>query len=371
MLLDISRWLRLRRFVLHPFEFFAARDDSAVTLAPEGRQIVAQCVSTGNGVKDRRAPERGGRTGDECFFRPPGFGNTFWLRLCRLVLHLFKFVAAREDFTALVERASKPATPTFLSALRAAHPFCLPLRHSVGRPILAAAAFRRLLRAFPSANSTEPVQAPRAEPATASLTIPLEAPCRRTVCRGRLHRRPLCPGILGRRRRLSCPLHPLPRLRQRGQQPQHFGQRLVGLLEIRFQQPPLHVIVQLCQPPADLAPAIVIERRHQFLQNAECLGDRTRPRRDLSRRQIPPRFPHRLYRGLVQQMYQFQRIRREHPVFQICVVRVLPHSRSPHSLSSATLAASLRLSHCPSSNSPPAATRNPAGSAKPRPWSYD
>src|ERR1017187_4103003 len=62
--------------VLHPFEFFAARDDSAVTLAPEGRQILAQCVSTGNSVKDRRAPERGGRTGDECFFRP-GFGNSF------------------------------------------------------------------------------------------------------------------------------------------------------------------------------------------------------------------------------------------------------------------------------------------------------
>jgi hypothetical protein len=81
------RWLRLCRSVLHPFEFFAARDDSAVTLAPEGRQILnlAQCVSTGNGVKDRRAPERGGRTGDECFFRPPGFGNVFWLRLRRSV----------------------------------------------------------------------------------------------------------------------------------------------------------------------------------------------------------------------------------------------------------------------------------------------
>src|ERR1017187_4789005 len=65
--------------VLHPFEFFAARDDSAVTLAPEGRQIVAQCVSTGNGVKDRRAPERGGRTGDECFFRPlPGLANLLY-----------------------------------------------------------------------------------------------------------------------------------------------------------------------------------------------------------------------------------------------------------------------------------------------------
>src|ERR1017187_3548810 len=70
-----------------------------------------------------------------------------WLRLRRSVLHLFKFFAAREDFTALVERASKPATPTFLSALRAAHPFWLRLRRPVGRPILAAAAFRRLLRA--------------------------------------------------------------------------------------------------------------------------------------------------------------------------------------------------------------------------------
>jgi hypothetical protein len=47
------------------------------------------------------------------------------------VLHLFKFFAAREDFTALVERASKPATPTFLSALRAAHPFWLQLRRFV------------------------------------------------------------------------------------------------------------------------------------------------------------------------------------------------------------------------------------------------
>src|ERR1039458_7656705 len=62
--------------VLHLFQFFAARDDFAVTLGPEGRHIVAQCVSTGNGVKDRRAPERGGRTGDECFFRPvPGLAN--------------------------------------------------------------------------------------------------------------------------------------------------------------------------------------------------------------------------------------------------------------------------------------------------------
>ena len=47
------------------------------------------------------------------------------------VLHLLKFFAAREDFIALVERASKPATPTFLSALRprthlvAAPPLCI------------------------------------------------------------------------------------------------------------------------------------------------------------------------------------------------------------------------------------------------------
>ena len=65
--------------VLHLFKFFAARDDSAVTLAPEGRQILAQCVSTGNSVKDRRAPERGGRTGAECFFRPvPGLANLLY-----------------------------------------------------------------------------------------------------------------------------------------------------------------------------------------------------------------------------------------------------------------------------------------------------
>src|ERR1017187_735988 len=60
------------------------------------------------------------------------------------VSHPFKFFAAREDFIALVERASKPATPTFLSALRAAHPFWLRLRRFVGRPILAAAGFSRL-----------------------------------------------------------------------------------------------------------------------------------------------------------------------------------------------------------------------------------
>src|ERR1017187_17969 len=52
------------------------------------------------------------------------------------VLHLFKF------FAALVERASKPATPTFLSALRAAHPSWLRLRRFVGQPILAAAGFQ-------------------------------------------------------------------------------------------------------------------------------------------------------------------------------------------------------------------------------------
>jgi hypothetical protein len=33
-------WLRLCRSVLHLFELFATRDDSGVTLAPEGRQIV-------------------------------------------------------------------------------------------------------------------------------------------------------------------------------------------------------------------------------------------------------------------------------------------------------------------------------------------
>jgi hypothetical protein len=76
-------WLWLRRCVLHPFEFFAVRDDSAVTLAPEGRQIVAQCVSTGNGVQDRRAPERGGRTGDVCLFRPPGSLGSIRFAACR------------------------------------------------------------------------------------------------------------------------------------------------------------------------------------------------------------------------------------------------------------------------------------------------
>jgi hypothetical protein len=58
------------------------------------------------------------------------------------VLHLFKFFAAREVFIAVVEGASNPATPAFLSALRAAHPFWLRLRRFVGQPILAAAAFQ-------------------------------------------------------------------------------------------------------------------------------------------------------------------------------------------------------------------------------------
>src|ERR1035438_2935253 len=35
------------------------------TPAPEGRQIIAQRVSAGKGVKARRAPERGGRVGGE------------------------------------------------------------------------------------------------------------------------------------------------------------------------------------------------------------------------------------------------------------------------------------------------------------------
>jgi hypothetical protein len=58
-----------------------------------------------------------------------------WLRLRCCGLHLFKFFAAREDFTALVERASKPATPTFW----------LRLRRFVGRAILPAAAFQAAL----------------------------------------------------------------------------------------------------------------------------------------------------------------------------------------------------------------------------------
>ena len=60
-------------FVWQLLQFFAGRDDSAATPAPEGRHIIAQCVSTGKGMRDRRAPERGGRGGDESFFRPvPG-----------------------------------------------------------------------------------------------------------------------------------------------------------------------------------------------------------------------------------------------------------------------------------------------------------
>jgi hypothetical protein len=89
----------LAGFVLHPFEFSAARDDSAVTLAPQGRQIVAQCVSTGNGVKDRRAPERGGRTGDECFFRPvPGLANLLYGLRARALGYSLSPSGLREHF---------------------------------------------------------------------------------------------------------------------------------------------------------------------------------------------------------------------------------------------------------------------------------
>ena len=49
---------------------------------------------------------------------PSGFGNIFLVAACPSVLHLFRFFAAGEVSIALVERASKPATPTFLSALR-------------------------------------------------------------------------------------------------------------------------------------------------------------------------------------------------------------------------------------------------------------
>ena len=111
-------WLRLRCSVLSPFEFFAARDDSAVTLAPEGRQIVAQCVSTGNGVKDRRAPERGGRTGDECFFRPvPGLANLLYGPRARALGYSLSPSGLREHF--------------LVAACR-----------SAGQPILAAAGFQ-------------------------------------------------------------------------------------------------------------------------------------------------------------------------------------------------------------------------------------
>src|ERR1017187_7487819 len=109
-------WLRLRRFVLHPFEFFAARDDSAVTLAPEGRQIVAQCVCTGNGVKDRRAPERGGRTGDVCFFRPvPGLANLLYGPRARALGYSLSPSGLREHFLVAACRSAgqalSPANP--------------------------------------------------------------------------------------------------------------------------------------------------------------------------------------------------------------------------------------------------------------------
>ena len=85
--------------VLHLFKFFAARDDSAVTLAPEGRRILAQCVSTGNGVKDRRAPERGGRTGAECFFRPvPGLANLLYGPRARALGYSLAPSGLREHF---------------------------------------------------------------------------------------------------------------------------------------------------------------------------------------------------------------------------------------------------------------------------------
>ena len=71
------------------------------------------------------------------------------------VLHRFKFFAAREDFIALVERASKPATPTFSSALRATHPFWLRLRRFVGQPILAAAGFQPALAGIEDSRMSE------------------------------------------------------------------------------------------------------------------------------------------------------------------------------------------------------------------------
>ena len=57
------------------------------------------------------------------------------------VLHLFKFFAAREDFTALVERA--------------AHPFWLQLRRFVGQPILAAAGFQPALAGIEDSRMSE------------------------------------------------------------------------------------------------------------------------------------------------------------------------------------------------------------------------
>src|ERR1039458_79268 len=70
--------------VLHPFEFFAARDDSAVTLAPKGRQILAQCVSTGNSVKDRQ-PRDGAEELETSASFARASKRVFWLRLRRSV----------------------------------------------------------------------------------------------------------------------------------------------------------------------------------------------------------------------------------------------------------------------------------------------
>ena len=178
--------------VLHPFEFFAGRDDSAVTLAgishrhsavmkwrthscvprrhscrrsvptdcpyptsvsrrvstrharvraphdwsiceksglaPEGRQIVAQCVSTGNGVKDRRAPERGGRTGDECFFRPvPGLANLLCGPRARALGYSLSPSGLREHFLVAACRSAG-------QALSPANPYhSVPRNESVGQ----------------------------------------------------------------------------------------------------------------------------------------------------------------------------------------------------------------------------------------------
>jgi hypothetical protein len=95
--------------------------------------MIAQCVSTGEDVRDRRAPERGRRAGDECFFRPvPGLANLlcgpraralgyslspsglqkhpFWLRLCRPVEQAILRVGR-------VERKHALRTPQVLAAL--------------------------------------------------------------------------------------------------------------------------------------------------------------------------------------------------------------------------------------------------------------
>jgi hypothetical protein len=104
----VDAWLHLTRVaacrsVFPLIQFFAARDDSSVTPAPEGRHIIAQCVSTGNREQDASAPERGvriraqvhpsPRSGARQFamrtpgslFRPSGFAYThFGLRLCRI-----------------------------------------------------------------------------------------------------------------------------------------------------------------------------------------------------------------------------------------------------------------------------------------------